>query len=50
MFNEKGESGAVQVIEAFVGRRREYGEWNALDARGTVDYMDFDNGFRVGDV
>ena len=32
MFDEKGESGAVQIIEAFIGRRHEYGEWNALDA------------------
>ena len=50
MLDEKRESGAVQIIEAFIWRRHEYGEWNSLDARSTVYYMDIDNGARVGNV
>ena len=50
MFDEEGESWAVQVIEACIERRGEYREWNSFDARGTVDYMDIDNALGVGNV
>ena len=50
MFYKKRESRGVQIIQAFVVRRHECREWNTLDLRGTVIYMDIDDRFRGRNV